>query len=61
MFGPKSPAERAAPRDSVISWGDFKQREGLVNGEFGPECPDVQGTKHLGLVEGLVETLSVEG
>jgi hypothetical protein len=24
MFGPKSPAERAAPRDSVISWANYE-------------------------------------
>src|SRR5665811_1994784 len=24
MFGPKSPAERAVPRDSVISWANYE-------------------------------------
>ena len=28
MFGPKSPAERAAPRDSLISWGNYERAGG---------------------------------
>src|ERR1035437_3781188 len=46
MFGPKSPAERAAPRDSMNSWSNYE----IVGGDcqyvnFGQNAPQ---TKPLG-------------
>ena len=40
MFGPKSPAERAGPRDSVISWANYEPAGGYCqNVYFGHASP----------------------
>src|ERR1035437_6327084 len=50
MFGPKSPAERAGPRDSVLSWANYEPVGGYCqNVYFGQNA---QQMEPLGWVAG---------